>query len=285
MDLLINFSILAAFFAGMAGLFAPCCISILLPGYFASIFRQRSRIFVMTFVYFIGMLTVFLPLALAASSLTRLLSHYHLGIFTLMSLVLIAMGSVLILGIRLKLPWKVHPRLKGTTVGSVYGLGVISGISTTCCAPVLAGVVALSSLPGSWLLAAAFGLAYTLGMVAPLFVMALFADKVNLVERIKKRNRVLTYSIFGWKRQTKLTDLAVGFIYIGLGAVLLWRLMTGSISANHSSLQLNINIWTTQIVRTVNDFTSFIPQWAWAGFFVAVLVAITWVALKEEKTS
>ncbi len=77
MDILVSTSLLTAFFAGMASLFAPCCISVLLPAYFASIFRQKKQVFFMTFVFFLGILIVFLPLGLGFGSLGILFTQLH----------------------------------------------------------------------------------------------------------------------------------------------------------------------------------------------------------------
>src|SRR3989337_1301585 len=112
MDLLFSASFIASFFAGVAALFAPCCISVLLPTYFASIFKQKATIFLMTFVYFLGLLVVFLPLGLGASALTQIFSRYHNTIFSLGGLFLILLGTTLILGKQFHLPLVAHPQLK-----------------------------------------------------------------------------------------------------------------------------------------------------------------------------
>ena len=42
MDTLFQLSLLASFIAGMVALFAPCCITFLLPAYFANVFKEKS---------------------------------------------------------------------------------------------------------------------------------------------------------------------------------------------------------------------------------------------------
>src|SRR3989339_1423429 len=95
MDLLISASFIASFFAGIAALFAPCCITVLLPTYLASIFKQKTTVFLMTFVFFLGLLTIFLPLGLGASFLSQLFSRYHDTIFVLGGIFLIFLGMTL----------------------------------------------------------------------------------------------------------------------------------------------------------------------------------------------
>jgi len=60
-------SAIAAFVAGVVALFAPCCISVMLPAYFTSSFQNRSVLTAMTFFYAAGMATVILPLVLGAA--------------------------------------------------------------------------------------------------------------------------------------------------------------------------------------------------------------------------
>src|SRR3989344_2347675 len=70
-------SLITAFIAGIAALFAPCCITVLLPSYLGSIFREKRKVFLMTFVFFLGLLAVFLPLGMGAAGLGKLFSRYH----------------------------------------------------------------------------------------------------------------------------------------------------------------------------------------------------------------
>ena len=66
---------------------------------------------------------------------------------------------------------------------SFFALGVFSGVASSCCAPVLAGVMTLSALSGSAAGGVALGLAYVLGMTFPLFLMALGWDRLRLGRR------------------------------------------------------------------------------------------------------
>src|SRR3990167_215383 len=183
MEPLISASFIASFFAGVAALFAPCCITVLLPSYFASIFKQKTMIFLMTFVYFLGLLTIFMPLGFGASFLSQIFSQYHNVIFSVGSVFLIFLGMILITGRQFSISLSIHPSLKKYDIWSIFILGIFSGIATTCCAPVLAGVLTLSILPGSFLLGGVYTLTYVLGMVAPLFLIALFLDKINFTQK------------------------------------------------------------------------------------------------------
>ena len=97
METLIIASLITAFVAGIAALFAPCCITVLLPSYLGSIFRERQKVLLMTFVFFLGLLAVFLPLGLGAAGLGQLLSKYHDPIFIVGGIFLLLLGASILL--------------------------------------------------------------------------------------------------------------------------------------------------------------------------------------------
>src|SRR3990167_8883289 len=189
MELITTASFITAFIAGVAALFAPCCIGVLLPSYLASVFKTRTKIFLMTFVFYLGVLTIFLPLGLGVAGLSTFFSDNHQLLFTAGGLFMVFLGAALLLGKSIMLPIKVHPKLEKYDFGSIYVLGIFSGIATTCCAPVLAGVLALSALPGSLWLGALYTVTFVTGMVIPLFIMAVFVDRGRLVQRFRTLKR------------------------------------------------------------------------------------------------
>src|SRR5437867_9637296 len=162
-------SVLAAVIAGAIALFAPCCISVMLPAYFASSFQNRRLLVAMTFLFAAGIATVILPLTMGASALRQLFVEGHRPIYIAGGLLMLTLAAYTLLGGQLHLP--MPGRRAGGKGGpfAVYSLGVFSGIATSCCAPVLAGVIALSGATASFGLALGLGAAYVFGMVAPLF--------------------------------------------------------------------------------------------------------------------
>ena len=280
MDLLISASFIASFFAGVAALFAPCCVTVLLPTYFASIFKQRSTVFLMTFIYFLGLLAVFMPIGLGVSTITQLFSEYHNIIFTAGSLFLILLGLTLILGVQFSYPTFVHPQLKNSGLFSVFVLGVFSGIATTCCAPVLAGVLALAALPASFLLGGAYTLAYVLGMVIPLFVLSMVLDKSKFTQQFFIFRKTVSYKILGKKIRLTLSNLFSGVMFLSLGAVIIYLALTNNL-VTHASYQISINIYLTRFIQMIGQYTKIIPETAWAIIFLLVFLVITFKSLKE----
>ncbi len=85
-------SVLAAVIAGAIARFAPCCISVMLPAYFASSFQNRRLLVAMTFLFAAEIATVILPIAMGASVLRQLLTTQHTAIYVT--------GGILVLGRR-----------------------------------------------------------------------------------------------------------------------------------------------------------------------------------------
>ena len=280
MELLISASFIASFFAGVAALFAPCCVTVLLPTYFASIFKQRSTIFLMTFVYFLGLLAVFMPIGLGASALTQLFSAYHNIIFTLGSLFLILLGLTLVLGFQFSFPTLVHPQLKSSGFLSVFVLGVFSGIATTCCAPVLAGVLTLAALPASFLLGGAYTLAYVLGMVIPLFVLSMVLDKNKFTQKFFAFRKTASYSLFGKKIRLTLSNLFSGVMFLVMGIVIAYLAFTNNL-VTHASYQISINVYLTRFIQFVGNYTKIIPEQVWAIISLLIFLVITFKSASE----
>lgn len=287
MDLLITSSLIAAFLAGIAALFAPCCITVLLPVYLASVFREKRTVFLMTFVFFLGLLTIFLPLGLGFGSLGRLFTRYHTVFFATGSMVMLAMGVIILLGKRIALPFRM-PGTKIEHAGSVYVLGLFSGIATVCCAPVLAGALALSMLPGSMLWGGVFAVVYVLGMVIPLFVIAFFLDETHAVKKLKIFRATISYSLGSQKVHLRVADLISGVTFVMMSIITMVVAIknpTGSTVLKHSMLQTAVNITASQISDTLSRIAGGIPVWVWLAAIGVVLLAIalyTWKKLQQS---
>jgi len=80
-NVLVGGAIIAAFVAGVVALFAPCCISVMLPAYLATTFRQRRALVAMTFIFGLGVATIILPIALGASVISRFIRGDHMLVF------------------------------------------------------------------------------------------------------------------------------------------------------------------------------------------------------------
>ena len=176
-QLLLSGTVLTAFLGGVVALLAPCCVSVMLPAYFATSFHRRTQLAAMTLVFAAGIATIILPFGLGASAISRLLVGQHRLVFSAAGVLMIAAGVAMVAGRKFMLPMPGRRGGGGRGIGSVYGLGVFSGAASACCAPVLAGVAALAGAAASFPVALTVGVAYVTGMVAPLAVLALVWDK------------------------------------------------------------------------------------------------------------
>lgn len=280
MEIVVTASFITAFIAGMAALFAPCCIGVLLPSYLGSVFKSKTKIFLMTFVYYLGLLTIFMPLGLGVAGLSSFFSRYHSIFFTIGGSFMLLMGVTLLLGKSIMLPMKVHPKLQKHDLGSIYVLGIFSGIATTCCAPVLAGVLALSAMPGSLWLGGLYSLTFVTGMVIPLFIMAGLIDKTNISKRFRSLRRRISYRLAGRQVSLSLSHLVSGLIFVAFGMFIL-LFERSSPESMGSSFQVEINLLAAGITRNIADFFHIVPQWAWAIIFSALFMTIAWKAYRQ----
>ncbi|MEK7465720.1 MAG: cytochrome c biogenesis CcdA family protein [Patescibacteria group bacterium] len=287
MEILISTSLLAAFIAGIAALFAPCCVTVLLPSYFGSIFRTRRKVFLMTFIFFLGILTVFLPLGLGISVLGQIFSRYHREIFIAVGLLLFGLGVSLLLGKRFALPKSLRSKREYTgkeSAVAIFVLGIFSGTATTCCAPVLAGALALSILPGSFLWGIVYTLAYVLGMVTPLFVLSFILDRSRLTERLFIAREPFRLRLFGKEMAVRISDLLAGVTFTVMGILTFIWAFTGNL-AMHSELQINVNIYLTKFQQWLDQFIGGIPQYVWAILFIGIFTWLITIAIRQSKKS
>ena len=281
MNALVGTSLIAAFVAGVAALFAPCCIGVLLPSCLANIFKEKYKIFFMTFVFFLGMMTIFLPIGLGASFLAQLFSQYHSVIFTIGGIFLILLGLSMFFGKKFMAPTAIRDSFK-KYVSSVYLLGVFSAIATTCCAPVLAGVMTLSIASGTVLWGVIFTLAYVFGMTLPLFIIALFLDKYNLTEKFLKARRLITLHIGSLSWKVTISDLVSSIIFIGMGTYISYLAFNNKLFS-HSGFQLDMNIYSAKILSYINGFVTLIPEYIWAVLFVSLISWFTYLFVNQIK--
>lgn len=279
MDIFILASLLTAFVAGMAALFAPCCISVLLPSYLGSIFREKYKVMLMTFVFFLGILTVFLPIGLGLSGLAQFFREYHNKVFLFGGVFLAALGIMLLTKKTFSLPFHANPVIKNVNAGSVYMLGIFSGVATTCCAPVLAGVMALSILPGSLVWGGIYTFMYVLGMVAPLFLVALFVDKTRLTQKFGIMRKTVTYNLRGKTITLAVSELISGLIFLAMGIFTVYYAFMGKLTV-HSDFQITINIYFAKLLKMITGALEPVASYIWVAIFIALGIIAIKVGLK-----
>ncbi len=189
-------SLTGSFLAGALALFAPCCITFLFPSYLGTIFKERKNVMFYTLVFALGLASILIPVALGFRIFIFFFDEFHRLIYFLGGLFLILMGFMTIKPL-FNIPqfFHVKPELnKKMNIFSVYSLGLMSGLSSSCCAPVLFAAVTLTSLAPNTFQAVIVSSAYVLGIVFPLFIMSLFYKKFT--NKISGSSRQKIYDIF-----------------------------------------------------------------------------------------
>src|SRR6266852_3666664 len=212
-DILFGGAVLASFLAGMVALFAPCCVSVMLPAYFASSFATKRALVAMTFIFAAGLGLIILPIALGAAAIGSAISAHHLIFYLAGGTLMLALGLYMLVGGKLMLPMRAG---RGSGPLAVLSLGAFSGVASSCCAPVLAGVAALSGASGSFSNALILGVGYIFGMVFPLFVIALLWDRFNWGESRLLKGKRFSIPIFGRRFALHSAALASGLILIAM---------------------------------------------------------------------
>ena len=263
-------STLAAFLGGMLALSAPCCVTYLLPAYLASAFKAKRAVLAMTFVFALGIAAVLLPITLGVAAVSRLLGEFHTEVFLLGGLLLIFLGVWSLAGRNLALPFHVAPSGR-YNVFSVFGLGVFSGAASSCCAPVLAGVLTLSALSSSLPQATLVGLAYVSGMVFPLMVLAYFWERFNLSGTALLRGRMVRLGPGkrGWELHS--TNLIAGLLFVAMGTLILTLTLSGGAEAS-SGFQTSVNRSLTDIADRIMGTVATVPDY-WFALLLLIVFA------------
>ena len=279
-SLLFSSAVVASFLAGMVALFAPCCISVMLPSFLAASFHRRIQIMAMTGVFSLGVALVIVPIAVGASWLSGFISGDHFYVFLAGGLLMIAMGIAMLVGWQVHLPMPgmtAHDRENTARLGllGVLSLGIFSGAASACCAPVLAGVVALAGVQSSIVVASILGIVYVFGMVAPLFIMAWFWDGFDW--RIKRiaRGKVFTLNILGFKRSVHIASLGGGIVLVGIGSLVLFTAFNGT-STPSKGWQVTMSVWLEHISHEMLVFLGLFPGWLSALAILTVLAGTVW---------
>jgi cytochrome c biogenesis protein CcdA len=223
-DLLTTGGVLAAFFAGAVALFAPCCIVFLAPSYLAAAAKNRRwRLLPLTFVFAAGLALVLVPITLGISLVAATVARYHAPLYYAGGALMLLLAAYALSGRMWSLASFLRtPDTARGDSASFFALGAFSGIASSCCAPVLAGVMTLSALSGSAAGGVALGLAYVLGMTFPLFLMALGWDRLRLGERRWARARPVRLRQAGRTLVTNTVNVAVAVTFAVMGGFVIY---------------------------------------------------------------
>lgn len=195
---------------------------------------------------------------------------------------MLALAALRLSGRMLSLPSFLRaPDTRRGDAGSFFALGVFSGIASSCCAPVLAGVMTLSALSGSALGGITLGLAYTFGMVFPLFVMALLWDRYRLGERRFLQAKPIRIRVAGKTMATNTVNLAVAAAFATMGGFVIY-LATSAQMTGGPGFQVTLGKGLERVFTRIEAWTDPLPEPV-LGLAVLALAAVFVVATLRDR--
>ena len=272
---LLTGSALAAFLAGMVAFFAPCCAFVMLPTYLASVAgANRWRTAALTGVFVLGVATVVWPLTVGAAGLAQLISANHEAMFMLGGVMMLAVGAGTLRG-RM---WHHAPSAGGGDpkgVVGVYMMGVFAGAATACCAPVLAGAVAIAGVSGSWWAGALLGLFYLFGLVSPLLLSAAGIGK--FCGRLHDPR--IAFSLAGRQVRMTLSRLVGGVAFLVLGTWVIVLALSGE-AKTAPGFQKAFGRWLS---ARASDLNAAVPAGVGWALMLAVALGVSYLAVRSMR--
>ena len=283
-ELLGTGSVLAAFFAGMIALFAPCCIVFLAPSYLAAAVKNNKwRLLPLTLVFASGLALVLVPITLGASLVAGAIAKYHGPVYWAGGLLMIGLGVLALTGTMWSMPSVLRaPDTTRADSATFFSLGVFSGIASSCCAPVLVGVMTLSALSGNPFGGFLLGMAFVFGMVIPLLIMALVWDAAHLNERRWGKASPVSIRLAGHTLRTNTVNFAVAaaFLAMGIGIISLAQSPTMTGSANW--FQRTAGDGVTQSAKTVLAGLAPVPEPVLGIGLLGLAALFVWFTLRNR---
>ncbi|GAA2181191.1 cytochrome c biogenesis CcdA family protein [Brooklawnia cerclae] len=282
-ELLSAGGVLAAFLAGGVALFAPCCIVFLAPSYLAAAVKNRRwRLLPLTFVFATGLSLVLVPITLGVSLIAGAIAKYHAVLYWAGGLLMIGLGVLALSGRMWSLPSMMRaPDTGRADTATFFSLGVFSGVASSCCAPVLAGVMTLSAMSGSGLGGLVLGLAYVFGMVLPLFVMALLWDVLPRGGQPRLRARPVRLAVAGRVVATNTVNLAVAVGFTVMGIAVITQAGAADMTGGNSPL-VPVGGWLSRVFARLLAWSAPIPEPV-VGLVLLMLAALFVVVTLRER--
>jgi len=275
---MVEVSLLAAFFGGVLSLLSPCS-ALLLPAFFAYAFGGGGELVRKTGVFYVGLAATLVPLGMGISAVSALFYGQRGTLITVSGLLLIAFGILQLLGRGFTIGPLSRLRARGDTVGAVFARGAVYGFAGFCSGPILGAVLTVAAASGGALRGAVLLAVYALGMAAPLFLMALFWDRLDLGSRRLFRGREISFG----RLRLHTTNLVSGAMFILLGTLFIGYEGTSALSGLYESngatdLAFAAERWASEVARRIPGLAPL------AAFLAALLLLRGWLRRGPDKT-
>jgi cytochrome c biogenesis protein CcdA len=212
----VEVSFLASFLGGLLSLLSPCS-ALLLPAFFAYAFQSRVELVGRTAVFYLGLCATLVPLGMGISAISSLVYGHRSTLVTVSGLVIVLFGVVQIAGggFAFGPVERLRGRIRGDSLVTSFCLGAVYGFAGFCSGPILGAVLTVAASSGSALRGAGLLATYAAGMAAPLFLMALLWDRLDLGHRRWLRGRELSLG----RLRFHTTNLLSGLMFVAIGVM------------------------------------------------------------------
>lgn len=215
---MIDIGYVAAFLGGVLALLSPCS-ALLLPSFFAYSFQQPGRLFLRTFLFYLGLASTLVPLGVGSSFASRLFYGHREILISIAGWTIIALGVIQFAGggFTFKPAQRAQSRIHTNSSASVFALGAVYGLAGFCSGPILGSVLMVAATSGQPVRGGALLAVYALGMSAPLFLLALIWDRFSIGTNRWLRGRVIKVG----RVHLHTTSVISGLFFIGIGVLFL----------------------------------------------------------------
>jgi cytochrome c biogenesis protein CcdA len=271
---LVEVSLLASFFGGVLSLLSPCS-ALLLPAFFAYAFGSGGELVGKTGVFYLGLAATLVPLGMGISAVSALFYGQRGALITASGAILICFGVLQLLGRGFAVGplQRLRGKIRGDSTGAVLALGAVYGFAGFCSGPILGAVLTVAAASGGALRGALLLAVYAAGMAAPLFLMALLWDRLDLGERRWLRGREVSLGPF----RLHTTNLVSGAMFVLLGVLFIAYEGTSALSGLYEAygatdLAFAAERWAGDVARGIFGMT-----------VLAILVALVIAVLLRRR--
>ena len=229
---MVEVSFLVSFLGGLLSLLSPCS-ALLLPAFFAYAFQSRGELVGRTAVFYVGLCATLVPLGMGISAVSPLVYAHRSTLITISGLIIIALGVVQALGGGFAFGpiARLRGGIKGSSLVATFSLGAVYGFAGFCSGPILGSVLTVAATSGSALRGAGLLATYAAGMAAPLFIMALLWDRLDLGRRRWLRGREISLGSL----PLHTINLLSGLMFVAIGVLFIVSEGTSSLEGIYAS--------------------------------------------------
>ena len=172
-----------------------------------------------TAVFYLGLCATLVPLGMGISAISSLVYGHRSTLITVSGIVIIAFGVIQAIGGGFVFGpiERLRGRIKGSSLLATFSLGAVYGFAGFCSGPILGAVLTVAATSGSALRSAGLLATYAAGMAAPLFIMALLWDRLDLGRRRWLRGREISLGAL----RLHTTNLLSGLMFVTIGVLFL----------------------------------------------------------------